>query len=159
MCCAGLPPWSWPGGLPTSEMSVTGKFVLHDLEFLFFVVRVRGKGCTNEKKDRKSKKEKTNTKNSKQLKREQQQSESKADKAAVTSKAEIKYRKPVDINKGKIKLKAKLLEINKRIARVHVKLFNNDHLICSEAWFDYFIVADGRSENGMIFPGKAAFYK
>jgi hypothetical protein len=40
-------------------MSVTGKFVLLDLEFLFFVVKVRGKECTNEKKDRKSKKEKT----------------------------------------------------------------------------------------------------
>ena len=83
----------------------------------------------------------------------------KADKGAVTSKAEIKYRKPVTINKGKIKLKSKLLEINKRIARIHVELLNYENKLCSEGWFDYFIVVGGRSEDGIIFPGKEAFYQ
>jgi uncharacterized protein (TIGR00369 family) len=83
----------------------------------------------------------------------------KADKGGVTSKVEIKYRKPVNINKGKIKLKSKLLEVNKRIARVYVELIDNDNQVCSEAWFDYFIVSNGKSDEGLIFPGKEAFYQ
>ena len=83
----------------------------------------------------------------------------KADKGGVTSRVEIKYRKPVFINKGKILLKSQLLDINKRIARVHVELFNNEQLLCSEAWFEYFIVATGKSDDGLVFPGKEAFYR
>jgi uncharacterized protein (TIGR00369 family) len=82
----------------------------------------------------------------------------KADKGGVTSKVEIKYRKPVYINKGIIKLRARILEVNKRIARVYVELADNENRLCSEAWFDYFIVASGKSEDGLIFPGKEAFY-
>ena len=83
----------------------------------------------------------------------------KADKGGVTSRSEIKYRKPVNISKGKIKLKSKLLEVNKRIAKVYVELVDNDSQRCSEAWFDYFILADGKSDEGMVFPGKKAFYQ
>jgi len=83
----------------------------------------------------------------------------KADKGAVTSRIDIRYRKPVYIKEGKIKLIATLLDINKRIASVKVKLFNSSDQLCSEALIDYFIITSDKSDKGLIFPGKEAFYQ
>lgn len=83
----------------------------------------------------------------------------KADKGAVTSKMEIKYRKPVLISEGKIKLRSKLLQVNKWIARIRVELFNNNDKLCAEAVIDYYIMTTGKSEEGFVFPGREAFYE
>jgi len=58
--------------------------------------------------------------------------------AGVTSKMEIRLKKTVFLNKGKIILKAKLTEMKKNIAVISVKLFDNEGNLCTEGIFDYF---------------------
>ncbi len=83
----------------------------------------------------------------------------KAGKGGVTSRLEIKYRKPVSIKGGAIRLRAKILEENNRMARVQVELFNSDRLLCTEGVVDCFVLSSGRSDAGIMFPGKDAFYE
>ena len=83
----------------------------------------------------------------------------KTGKAAVTYNLELKYKRPVLVNNGKIRLKAVLIRSSGRTAHVHVDLFNSDDLVCSEAIADFYIIPGGKLSEEIRFPGKEAFYK
>ena len=82
----------------------------------------------------------------------------KADNGGVTYNMEIKYKKPVYMDKGDILLKANLLNSSKRLAKVKVELFDSDGQLCSEAVADFFIVSN-QNKDSVVFPGKDAFYE
>jgi acyl-coenzyme A thioesterase PaaI-like protein len=58
--------------------------------------------------------------------------------AGVTSKMEIKLKKTLFMNKGKITLRAKLKEMKKNIANISVKIFDSEGNLCTEGVFAYF---------------------
>jgi uncharacterized protein (TIGR00369 family) len=83
----------------------------------------------------------------------------KANTGGVTSRLEVKYKKPVVLDENPIVLKSYLVEINRRIARLKVELFNSKGELCSEAEVDYFVLSPEMAREKFSFPGKEAFYK
>ena len=47
------------------------------------------------------------------------------------SRIDVKLKKPVYTNKGKLYLRAKLIDVKLRIAQVSVKLFDSDNIVCA----------------------------
>jgi len=68
-------------------------------------------------------------------------------KTAVTSKLEVKFLKPIFINKGNIKLISKITEQNRRLVTMDVRVFNAENQLCTEGKAIYFIVDLKKSEN------------
>lgn len=77
----------------------------------------------------------------------------------VTSRIEVKYLKPVLIDKGSIALTAKIIERNKRIMTMRSGLFDCEGVLCTEALVDYFIFPEEVARKKMHYPGRAAFLK
>ena len=73
----------------------------------------------------------------------------------VTTKLEVKYRRPVPINQGRIRIVAKLLDASSRLATIQLSLFAPNGEVCSEGIATYFLF-DRNSERGKeMFPGDA----
>lgn len=83
----------------------------------------------------------------------------KANTGGVTARLEVKYKKPVVLDNKPILLKCYLVDLNKRIARLKVELFNSDGENCSVAEVDYFVLSPEMAREKYSFPGKEAFYK
>ena len=58
---------------------------------------------------------------------------------AVTSKMEIKYRKPVYTNKGKLTLRAHATEVRRNLVTVVGQIFDAEGQMCTEATCLYFL--------------------
>jgi acyl-coenzyme A thioesterase PaaI-like protein len=83
----------------------------------------------------------------------------KADTGGVTSRLEVKYKKPVVLDEKPIVLKSYLVEINKKIARLKVELYNSKAELCSVAEAEYFVLSPEMAREKFSFPGKEAFYQ
>ncbi|MGQ8338280.1 PaaI family thioesterase [Sunxiuqinia sp. A32] len=83
----------------------------------------------------------------------------KCETAGVTSGINVKYKKPVYTNKGKLKLKARLKEMNRRIAVITAQLFDSEENLCSEAEVTYFIFSQEVAKAKFHYPGIRAFYE
>lgn len=59
-------------------------------------------------------------------------------KAGFTSKADIRYRKPVHVTHGKVTLRAKCLRVRRNLADIEVKLFDEGNNLCTEGLFIYY---------------------
>ena len=53
--------------------------------------------------------------------------------AGVTASMNVRYKKPVFIDKGRLLLKAQVLESNRRIVNLKTELFDSDKQLCCEA--------------------------
>ena len=51
---------------------------------------------------------------------------------AVTSKMEVRYRKPVKINEGKLTLRARVVEVRRNIVTITAQIFNSSDELCTE---------------------------
>jgi uncharacterized protein (TIGR00369 family) len=72
--------------------------------------------------------------------------------AGVTSRIDVKLKKPVYTNKGKIYLRAKLVEVKRRIAQISVKLFDADDNICATGEIYYFTFPLEESVKNLCYP-------
>lgn len=79
--------------------------------------------------------------------------------AGVTSKMEVKYRKPVRIEKGKITLRAKLLEQKKRVSVIKVELYDANEKLCTEAEVTYFTFTAEKAISELKYPGFDNFFE
>ncbi len=79
--------------------------------------------------------------------------------AGVTAEMQVKYRDTVYTNQGKIILRGKLLEQNRRIATIQAQLFNAEQKLCTEATLKYFIFPDKIAREKFHYPGPDAFYE
>lgn len=70
----------------------------------------------------------------------------------VTARLDVKLKKPVYANKGKIKLKAKLIEVKKRLAEVSVILYGSDGEVCATATVWYFIYPADEAVKSLNYP-------
>ena len=71
---------------------------------------------------------------------------------AVTVRLDVQLKKPVYMDKGKIKLRARLIEVNKMIANIAVKLFDSDNNLCAKANVHYFTFSIEDSIKNLNFP-------
>jgi uncharacterized protein (TIGR00369 family) len=77
--------------------------------------------------------------------------------AGVTSKLEIRFRKPVYVNKGTIKVTAKLIGTEKRLANFRTELYDSENNLCAEGLVQYFFYPQGIAKEQLNYPGIEAF--
>jgi len=79
--------------------------------------------------------------------------------AGVTSKMEVRYKKPVYINKGgKLKLRAKLQQQRRNLADFYCELFDSDGQLCAYAQIQYFVFPDKIAKERYFYPGPEKFF-
>ncbi len=79
--------------------------------------------------------------------------------AGVTSKMEIRYKKPVYVNRGDITIRAKLIAMNRNLADFHVELLDHEKKLCAEAMVQYFTFNQKIARERFWYPGVEAFYE
>lgn len=80
--------------------------------------------------------------------------------ANVTSELVVRYLKPVHITKkGKIKLKASLVKVEKNLATVHVNLFDGEGIKCAEGDPVYFVYPPAIAKKRLYFPEYKEFFE
>ncbi|MFH0735555.1 MAG: PaaI family thioesterase [bacterium] len=65
----------------------------------------------------------------------------------VTSKIEVKYLKPVFIDKGNITLKSKIVSNSHKLAEINVKIFDSNNTLCTIGTVFYYILDKEKTEN------------
>ncbi len=78
--------------------------------------------------------------------------------SGVTTNLNIKYRNPVLISEGNIKLRAKVVRKERRIATIHTELITADGKIGSEAEVQYMVFPEDIAKKKLDWPGVEAFY-
>jgi len=79
---------------------------------------------------------------------------------SVTSELHVKYLKPVRIDKkGKITLKAKLVENKNNLAKVYVELFDAEGVKCAEGEPVYFVYPPAIAKRKLYFPDYQDFFE
>lgn len=78
--------------------------------------------------------------------------------AGVTSELNIKYLKPVNISKGEITVRGKVISTSKRLAKISAELLDGDNQICATAEIDYFCFPENIARAKYHYPGHDAFY-
>lgn len=73
--------------------------------------------------------------------------------SGVTSKMEVNLLKPVRMHRAPIILKAKLKEMIKNTAVIHVELFTNDGELCAESLMHYFTYPVEIAKRRLFYPG------
>lgn len=79
--------------------------------------------------------------------------------SGVTSKMEVRLKKPVYTDKGKLTLKAKLREMNRNIAVIETWLYNADMELCAYANMYYYTFKEEVAREKLWYPGAEAFYE
>jgi uncharacterized protein (TIGR00369 family) len=79
--------------------------------------------------------------------------------AGVTSKMEVRYKKPVYINKGILRLRAKLLQLRRNLADFEVELFDNDDQLCAVGKVQYFIFSEKVAKEKYYYPDYREFFE
>lgn len=77
--------------------------------------------------------------------------------SGVTTNLNVKYRRPVPVDKGKIKLVASLKESHNKLMLVQVNLFDPDGNLCSEALATYYLFDQKTAVEKFMYPGADAF--
>jgi len=83
----------------------------------------------------------------------------KLETAGVTSNINVNFRKAVEANKGKLKIRAKLLDHNRKLATIYTELINANGDICTDAEIKYFIFSQNVAKEKYHYPGKEAFFE
>jgi uncharacterized protein (TIGR00369 family) len=79
---------------------------------------------------------------------------------SVTSELNVRYLKPVHINKkGKITLKARLLDVEGNLAKVFVELFDAEGIKCAEGEPVYFVYPPAIAKRKLYFPDYEEFFE
>lgn len=61
---------------------------------------------------------------------------------AVTSKMEVRYRKPVKISEGPLTLRAKVVDQHRNIITISTQIFNSSEELCTEGRCVFFILTN-----------------
>jgi uncharacterized protein (TIGR00369 family) len=77
----------------------------------------------------------------------------------VTQHLSVQYHKSVFTTGQTIKIRGKVEKMIDNIAFIHVELFNQNEVLCSEAHFEFFTFPLHIALNRLHYPGKEAFFK
>ena len=61
---------------------------------------------------------------------------------AVTSKMEVRYRKPVKISEGKLAIRAHVVEVRRNIVTITAQIFNSVNELCTEGTCVFFMISN-----------------
>jgi uncharacterized protein (TIGR00369 family) len=75
----------------------------------------------------------------------------------VTSQMQIRYRKPVQIPDGTIKLKAWVIKQEKRLVDIKAELYNGKDELSAEATVQYFVYPENIAKEKFGYPGIEEF--
>jgi acyl-coenzyme A thioesterase PaaI-like protein len=75
----------------------------------------------------------------------------------VTSHVEVKLKRPVDIAKGDISLRANLAEMKRNIAFIYVKLFDGENNLCADGTIQCYTFPQDKAVGNMSYPGYEKF--
>lgn len=79
--------------------------------------------------------------------------------AGVTSALNVRYFKPVNISKGEVTVRGKLILHNKKLATIATSLFDGDGVECAVAEVIYFCFPENIAKAKYHYPGIQAFYE
>lgn len=79
--------------------------------------------------------------------------------AGFTSKADVRYKQAVFVDRGTITLRAHCRQMRRNLADIAVQLFDSDHQLCSEGTFTYFTYTKEKAREHMYYPGPEAFLR
>ena len=79
--------------------------------------------------------------------------------AGVTSTMNVRYKKPVSISKGAIRLRAKLTGRHPNLAEIHVELFGPENELCAESDVVYFIYSREVAVKRLHYPDYEEFFE
>jgi len=79
--------------------------------------------------------------------------------SGVTSKAEIKYLKPVYIDKGKLTLRARLVQMRRNLADIEVDLLDNTYQLCAKGMLTFFTFPREKSTESLYYPAPDEFFE
>ena len=79
--------------------------------------------------------------------------------AGVTSKLEIKFLKPVHVDKGSVKIKGRIIETRRNIAIIEAFLYDGNGELCAESLMHYFAFSQEKARELLMFPGREAFFE
>ena len=77
--------------------------------------------------------------------------------AGVTSKMEVKLLKPVKMDKAPFRLRARLQEMQRNIAIIHVELFMNDGTLGAQSLMHYYTYPLEVAKKRLYYPGIEEF--
>lgn len=78
--------------------------------------------------------------------------------AGVTSRLEVKYKKPVYTNKGAIRLTARLLAHRRNLVDIEVGLYDHEGQLCATGVVQYFTFSEKISKENYFYPEAEDFY-
>lgn len=71
---------------------------------------------------------------------------------AVTAAMDIRLKRTVHTDKGKIKLRASIAEVNRRIAKVKVNLYDAEDTVCASGIISYYMFPLEESVKNLCYP-------
>ena len=83
----------------------------------------------------------------------------KLETAGFTSRADVRYRKTVYVDKGALTLRAKCTGMRRNLADIEVRLFDASGTLCTEGIFTYFTYSNEKAREHMYYPGPDSFFK
>jgi uncharacterized protein (TIGR00369 family) len=77
----------------------------------------------------------------------------------VTAEMKVRFKRPLMIDQGKITIRARLLEKNKRMAVIQSQLINSSENVCAEAELRFFLLSEADAHEKYNYPGIDAFFE
>lgn len=77
--------------------------------------------------------------------------------SGVTANLNIKFKKPVHTKDEKLTIRGHLKSMEKRIAHIHVQLYNSQGEVCTEGDIDYFVYPEKIARERFYYQGIEAF--
>lgn len=79
--------------------------------------------------------------------------------SGVTSRMDVKLKKPVHTDQGSLHLKARLKEMNRNIAVIETWLYNADNELCTFAIMQYYTFKEEVAREKLWYPGHDEFFE
>ena len=79
--------------------------------------------------------------------------------AGFTSKLNVRYLKPVYVDKGRLTIKARVRAMKRNLAEIEAKLYDNDQVLCSEATITYFTFPASKANKDLFYPDFSNFHE
>lgn len=82
----------------------------------------------------------------------------KAKTGGFTSSMEIRFKKPLLVSKGKVKVTARILENTRRIAEIETRIYDSEGVECTTGLIKYFIYPEEVARKKMDLPEHNEFF-
>lgn len=77
--------------------------------------------------------------------------------AGMTSRMDVRYKRPVNIEDGPVTLRGKLVEMKRNIAVIKAELLDSKGNICSYADLHYYTFSNDQAKEKLYYPGVENF--